>query len=376
MIALQAWMRQDLSVTSAVSLVLPGTLILRGPPSGTLSIGLLVPLSGVMGIAGPSILNFALLAAEHVAERVGKVPELVVIDAGRGPDEVAALVGQLVSAGLVHGLVGAHTSDVRAAVARVVADRVPYVFTPPRERDSMRSGTIFTGSDPRMQLQRPLEWIIAHHRVRRWALIGNEYVWPRQVHRVASKVLRDLGQSVVMDRLVPLGSVDTERLLDEAGKSRAEAILLSLVGRDGINFHRQATEAGTGQRFIRLYTTFDENCLLAAGGDETGLLYSAMPSFIGQQDERHERLMELYRDRFGVSAPLPASYAEGCYDGIMLLAELQLSGLLGSMPPPVAARRVAAAGSLGGAAYAGSAVRSQLAVAEGHELLVIGNSAA
>jgi ABC-type branched-subunit amino acid transport system substrate-binding protein len=52
-----------------------------------------------------------------------------------------------------------------------------------------------------------------------------------------------------MDRLVALGSVDAERLLDEARVSRAEAILLSLVGRDGITFQRAAAEVGADQRF-------------------------------------------------------------------------------------------------------------------------------
>ncbi|MCZ2404961.1 substrate-binding domain-containing protein [Paenarthrobacter sp. Z7-10] len=358
-------------MTSAASLVLPGTLLLRGPMPGTLSIGLLAPLSGVMGISGPSILNCALLAAEHVAERAGVFPELVVIDAGRGPVEAARVVSQLIGAGLVQGLVGAHTSDVRATVSQVVADRVPYVFTPPHERELERSGTIFIGSGPRLQLQRPLEWIVARHRVRRWALIGNDYIWPRQVHRTASQVLPGLGQVVVMDRLVPLGSVDTGRLLDEARKNRADAILISLVGRDGITFHRATAEVGADQRFIRLCTTLDENSLMAAGGDSTGTLYSAMPSFMRQSDEQHQSFLELYLDRFGMSAPLPASYAQGCYDGVVLLTELWRSGLLESMTAALAVRRLTSMTSAVGRASARSSAGSKLALAVGHDLLVI-----
>jgi urea transport system substrate-binding protein len=364
-------MRQDLPVTSEVSLVLPGTLMLRGPTRETLSIGLLAPLSGVMGISGPSILNCAVLAAEHVAERAGVRIELVVVDTGRSADAVARLVRQLVDAELIQGLVGAHTSDVRAAVSKVIGDRLPYIFTPPHERDPGRSGTIFTGSGPRLQLERPLEWIIGHHRVRRWALVGNDYIWPRQVHRTASRILRGLGQSIVMDRLVPLGCVDAERLLDEAQKNRADAILLSLVGRDGITFQRVATEIGADHRLIRLCTALDENSLMAAGGDTSGLLYSAMPSFIRQDDDRHQNLLELYSDRFGISAPLPASYAQGCYDGVVLLAELWLSGFLESMTPSLAVRRMASRAVAERDAFVRSPGGSQLALAEGNDLLVI-----
>ena len=364
-------MRQDRPVTSEVSLVLPGTLMLRGPAQETLSIGLLAPLSGVMGISGPSILNCALLAAEHVAERTGVRIELVAIDAGRGAGEVARLVRQLVDSGLVQGLVGAHTSDVRVAVSRVIGDRLPYIFTPPHESERGSSGTIFLGSGPRLQLERPLEWIIGHHRVRRWALIGNDYIWPREVHRAASRVLRGLGQSIVMDRLVPLGSVDAERLLDEAQKNNADAILLSLVGRDGITFQRAATEIGADRRLIRLCTALDENSLMAAGGDTSGLLYSAMPSFILQDDDRHQNLLGLYLDRFGASAPLPASYAQGCYDGVVLLTELWLSGSLESMTPSLAVRRMASRTGAERFRFMSSPGDSQLALAAGNDLLVI-----
>lgn len=345
--------------------------MLRGPTQQTLSIGLLAPLSGVMGISGPSILNCALLAAEHVAERTGVRIELVVIDAGRGVDEVARLARQLVDGQLIQGLVGAHTSDVRAAVSKVIGDRMPYIFTPPHERHPGRSGTVFTGSSPRLQLERPVEWITGHHRVKRWALIGNDYIWPRQVHRTASRILGGLGQCIVMDRLVPMGSVDAERLLDEAQKNNAEAILLSLVGRDGINFQRAAAATGADQRLIRLCTALDENSLMAAGGDTSGLLYSAMPSFLRQNDDRHQNLLELYSVRFGKSAPLPASYAQGCYDGVILLAELWLSGLLESMTPLLAVRRMESTGATGRLAFPGPPCTSQLAIAEGNDLLVI-----
>ncbi|WP_138445080.1 substrate-binding domain-containing protein [Sinomonas susongensis] len=357
-------------MTSPVSLVLPSTLVLRGPMPGTLSIGLLAPLSGVMGVAGPSILNCAQLAAEHVAERTGLATELVAIDAGQSPGEVARAVRQLIDARLIQGLVGAHTSDVRVAVSSVVPHGMPYVFTPPHESGQGKPGTVFTGSAPQLQLRHPLEWIIRHHSVRRWALIGGDYVWPRQVHREARSLLRALGQEIVMDRFVALGSVDAGRLLDEARSSRAEAILVSLVGRDGITFHRGAAEYGADRQFVRLCTALDENCLLAVGGDATGMLYSAMPSFILQQDDEHQSFIELYLKRFGISAPLPASYAEGCHDGVLLLAELWLSGLLESMPPAHAALSLAAASESAGAVV-GRSRGGRLARAEGNELVVI-----
>ncbi len=329
-------------MTVPITLLLPSDLLLRGPISQTLTIGLLAPVSGLMGVAGPSIINCAILAAEEASAGSDTALELVLVDAGSDPNDVASEVDLLVGTGLVDALVGTHTSNVRRAVEARVADRVPYVFTPPHEVGSVAPGSIFIGSNPEDHLRAPIAWLARHRQVRRWALIGNDYVWPRQMHEAAGDVLSDLGQSVVLNRLVPIGQVDAAQLIDEVRQAGADAILLSLVGRDGIEFHRGVTQLGAGEAFVRLCTALDENCLVAAGGDNSGELYSAMPSFILQDDERHQQLISAYVARFGLVAPLPASYAEGCYDGVRLLAALFDSGLLQSHAAGSAAARLIA----------------------------------
>lgn len=324
-----------------VNQILTSDALLRGPESRTLSLGLIVPLSGVMGQAGPAIMNCALLATEEVAAATGRAIELIIIDGGQSPQAVAAEVELLVSSHLVHGLVGTHPSNVRAAVEQVLRGRVPYIFTPPHEGATAKPGSIFLGTSPSEQLKQPIAWLSAHRKISTWALIGNDYVWPRQVHRAARKALSELGQTVVMDRLVPTGNVDVEELAHTALKSGAEGILVSLIGRDSIEFNRTIVEIGAANHFVRLCSALDENCLVAAGGDETGNLYSAMPSFIRQDDDRHLQLMESYTARFGFQAPLPGTYAEGCYDGVNLLASLAVAGF--AIPKKTLAERKTAA---------------------------------
>ena len=77
---------------SVVNQILTSDALLRGPESRTLSIGLIVPLSGVMGQAGPAILNCALLATEEVAAATGREIELIIIDRGQPPQNVATEV--------------------------------------------------------------------------------------------------------------------------------------------------------------------------------------------------------------------------------------------------------------------------------------------
>ncbi|WP_159794763.1 ABC transporter substrate-binding protein [Puerhibacterium puerhi] len=344
--------------SSPVSLVLALEAALRGRAAGAVVVGLLTPLSGVMGIVGSAVVNCARLAAEQFAERTGRRVELALVDAGDPPAAVAAQVRSLVLAGAVDGLVGAHTSDVRSSVARAVEGRVPYVFTPPHEFARPQPASVLTGVDPVGQLRQALGWLARREQAQRWFLVGNDYVWPRHVHRAAVAILRDLGHEVVGERLAPLGGHEPAAALDAIAASGADGVLVSLVGRDGVRFHRAVAEAGVGEDFLRLCTALDESCLYAVGGDDSGRLYTAMPTFLAMQDDEHLRMLEAYAARFGPDAPVPGAYAEGCYRGTGVVLEL-----CGGAQAAVG-RAPAALGAAGTAAV--------LARAEGTELRVVG----
>src|SRR5664280_638181 len=111
-------------------------IVVQGPDPSVLRLGLLVPLSGSLGLTGPSALNAASLAVAEVNAAggvLGKALVLALLDAGRNPLEVAGLAGSLAEAGLVDAFVGFHTSDVHRAVEQSLGGRTPYIFTPPHE---------------------------------------------------------------------------------------------------------------------------------------------------------------------------------------------------------------------------------------------------
>jgi ABC-type branched-subunit amino acid transport system substrate-binding protein len=257
------------------------------------------------------------------------------VDAGRRPDAVAAEARFLADAGLVEAFVGFHTSDVHRALEAALAGRAPYVFTPPHEGGPRKAGVVLLGDSPARQLGPALHWLSGRQRLRRWALVGNDYIWPRAVHRTAARLVRSLGAEVVLDRLVPfpLAAGDDpeagfEELVAALVRAGTEAILLSLVGRDLAVFNRVFAASRLSSRVVRLSGALEENVLLAAGGDDTGELYSAMRSFAGQGDDRQIALAEHYRTAFGAVAPVLDTYAEGCYDGVHLLAALAVAGML------------------------------------------------
>jgi ABC-type branched-subunit amino acid transport system substrate-binding protein len=310
---------------------------------GRLRVGLVVPQSGALGLTGPSAVDAALLAA-HELNTAGGVRggyvDLVLVDGGRAPADVAAETGRLCEADAIDAVVGFHTSDVHRAVEAVVAGRTPYVFTPPHEGGGRRAGVVCTGVDPVRQLSGPIAWLARHHGVRRWALIGNDNIWPQAVHRQARRSVAAAGGRTVLDRRVPLGGVAAgmDRLVDDLRGARPDALLLSLVGRDLARFNAELRQADLDRGLVRLSGALEENGLLAVGGDRTGLLYAAMPSFESLTDDRHLGLAERHRDLFGPLAPVLNTYAEGVYDGLRLVAALADEGSLraGLLGPAVA----------------------------------------
>jgi ABC-type branched-subunit amino acid transport system substrate-binding protein len=294
-------------------------------PGQAMRVGLVVPLSGTLGMVGPCAVNCARLAAAETNAAgglLGQPVELVLVDGGRGPAAVAAEVAGLVRAGAVQGLVGTHASDVRVEVVRAIRGAVPYVYTPPYEGGETAPGVYLVGETPDRQLRPVLDWLVHHRRARRWALVGNDYVWPRRVHRAARRYLRTAHASVVAETYVPLGLADPQPLLDVVARTRADAVLLTLVGGDLVTFNRAFASTRLGERVLRLCAALEENGLLGAGGDTSGELYAAMGYFGSVATDDGLAFCERYTKRYGWQAPVLNGHAEACYDGVRLLAAL------------------------------------------------------
>lgn len=324
----------------------PWDVLVSVPAADAVRIGLAVPLSGPLALTAPSALDLAALAAEEATDAgglAGRRVELVPVDAGRSPEVVAAEAVALRAAGVFDSLVGFHTSDVHRALARAWSGRGTYVFTPPHEGGRSLPGVRRTGHGPHAQHAAALSWLVRHRRATRWVLLGTDYVWPRAVHRAARATLAGLGAQVVGEALVPFGPTDPGPLLDLVVRSRADAVLLSLVGRDLAMFHREFARAGLDRRVVRLSGALEENGLYALGGDATGELYATMPSFAAagttsagsaSADERQLDLQERHARRAGADAPVVCAYARGVYDGVRLACALLADDPATALPTP------------------------------------------
>ncbi|WP_250520600.1 MULTISPECIES: substrate-binding domain-containing protein [unclassified Caballeronia] len=346
-----------------------------------LTIALCVPLGGSAGLWGPCALASAQLAVDELnaaAGIAGRPCRLLTINAGDDARDLQSALDALIADDAIDALVGMHTSAVRLDLIRAVAGQLPFVYTPLYEGGERTPGVFAIGETTGRQLHPAIHWLHARHRPKRWFFVGNDYVWPRATHRLAHRIVDDAGGRVVGERLVPFGTGDYSEILDTIRKHRADAVLLSLIGQDTIEFNRAFGEAGLAGSILRLSCALGENELLGIGARNTASLYVASGYFASLRTDANLAFKERYRGRYGARAPTLDTFGQSTYEGVHFLAALiddakrrRLScdaGLAQFGIAPLAYR------SARDAAYAGGRVNRvpiYLARAEGHHFEVI-----
>jgi len=288
-------------------------------------VALLIPLHGSAGIYGPSCELCARLAVEEVNAAggiLGQPVNLVLVDASGAPAAVAEEVCGLVTLDLVDAVVGWHISAVRQAVAPRIARRVPYVYTALYEGGEQGRGVFVVGETPSRQLLPAMRWLRAEHGVRRWCIVGDDYVWPRGTAAAARRYAPLCDGQVCGEVFVPLGTSDFDGVVREVANQRADAVLMLLVGQDAVQFNRAFARAGLDEGCRRLSTLIEENTLLASGAESTRGVCAAAAYFESLVTGESMAFGARYAQRFGPDAPTLNSPAESCYEGILLLAAL------------------------------------------------------
>lgn len=303
----------------------PGGSSAAAPDVGTVQVALVIPLQGPAGIFGPSCEACAQLAVEELNAGAGVLGEelrLVVVDGGAAPQRVADELDVLVSAGAIDAVTGWHISAVREVVAPRIAGRVPYVYTPLYEGGERTPGVFLTGETPGRQLLPSMRWMAEELGVRRWCIVGDDYVWPRGSAAAARRYARRCGARICDEVYVGLGTEDFTGALRRVERSGAQGVLMFLVGNDAVRFNRAFAAAGLDRQLVRLTSLMEENMLVASGAAATRGIYTAAGFFESVATPEALDFVGRYATRFGPEAPLLNSMGESCYEGIRLLSAL------------------------------------------------------
>lgn len=292
----------------------------------TFCVALLIPLCGSAGIWAPSCISSAQVAMKELNASggiAGRKVQLVMIDAALEAEEpVEEVINRLIESQAIDAIVGMHISAIRQRLSKVVRQRVPYIYTPLYEGGETTPGLFAIGETPSEQLGPALSHLQQTYRPRSWALIGNDYVWPRSSHSFAKSRLNEMGAGLALERYLPFGARRMSELVEELARSGAEAVLLSLVGQDAVDFNRAFGRAGLDRRMIRLSCAMEENGLLACGSENLQRLFAASTYFGVLPTEANAAFKERYYALHGPHAPVLNALGQSTYEGVQYLASL------------------------------------------------------
>ncbi len=289
-------------------------------------VALLIPMCGAAGMWAPSCIASAEVALQDLnagAGIAGRPVELVVIDAAlEAETPVEDVVERLISLEQIDAIVGMHISAVRQKIVSAVRGRVPFVYTPLYEGGEDSADVFAIGDTPARQLGPAIGYMSKRFKLKKWALIGNDYIWPRISHAYAKRQLRREHQRLVYETYLPFS---TDRLADEVetiGKSGADAVLISLVGQDAVEFNRIFGAMELSGKMFRLSCAIEENGLLASGGRNLDRLFSSASYFAGLETAGNAEFREKYHSLHKDRAPMLNAIGQSTYEGLHFLASL------------------------------------------------------
>lgn len=297
---------------------------LRAP--GSFRVALLIPLCGSAGIWAPSCISSAQVAVAELNKTdgiAGRRVQLIMIDAAvEAGEPIEEIVNDLIELGAIDAIVGMHLSAVRQRLSKVVRQRIPYIYTPLYEGGESTAGLFAIGETPQEQLGPAMAMLHQAFRPRKWALIGNDYVWPRSSHSYAKTCLRQMDAELALECYVPFGLPSMSDLVDRIEASDADAVLVSLVGQDAVNFNRVFGRRGLHRKILRLSCAMEENGLMACGEGNLERLFSVSSYFGSIATEANACFKERYYALHGDFAPALNALGQSTYEGLHYLAAL------------------------------------------------------
>ncbi len=250
----------------------------------------------------------------------GREVRLTLLDSSESHAALEDEVESLLQTDAVDALVVLSNTDVCRRMGQLVDARVPLIYTPHFEGVGLPPWVHAIGETPERQLQPALAWLTRRYRLRRWYLLGNDYSWPRRTHQQARQWLPGLGAEAVGERYVPFGERDFDPVIEDIVATRADAVLVSLIGGESVYMCRAFGAAGLAGRVLRLSTCVEENAVLGMGQANTDGLFLSAGYFSTLESDLNGAFKERYHHRFGARSPVLNSLSQSVYEGFAHLS--------------------------------------------------------
>jgi urea transport system substrate-binding protein len=239
--------------TVLVLLVLRFLLVIPAARAGdeTIKIGILHSLSGTMAISEAVLKDTVLMLIEDQNRKgglLGRKLEPIVVDPASDWNMFAEKARDLLTKEKVAVVFGCWTSASRKSVLPIFEQLNGLLFYPVQYEGEESSRNIFyTGAAPNQQAIPAVRYLMSKEggEVRRWVLLGTDYVYPRTTNRIVSAYLsaRGVSPDEIMTIYTPFGHSEWREIVARIKafglEGKKTAVISTINGDANTYFYRE-----------------------------------------------------------------------------------------------------------------------------------------
>lgn len=225
----------------------------------TIKIGVLHSLSGTMAISETTLKDTVQMLVDEQNKKggvLGKKIEAVVVDPASNWPLFAEKSRELISKDKVSAIFGCWTSVSRKSVLPVVEELNGILFYPVQyEGEESSKNVFYTGAAPNQQAIPAVDYLLKQG-VKRWALVGTDYVYPRTANKILDAYLKSKGfkDEDIMISYTPFGHSDWQSIVSDIKKfgtaGKKTAVVSTINGDANVPFYKELSNQGISAKDI------------------------------------------------------------------------------------------------------------------------------
>ncbi len=219
---------------------------------GSIKIGILHSLSGTMTASERPLQELLVMLIEQQNERgglLGRPLEPVIVNPHSDPKAYAELTRKLIHDDKVAAIFGCWSSASRKEVLPIVERDNALLFYPSQYEGEESSRNIFyTGATPPQQAI-PAVNFLRGQGIRRFFLVGTDYIYPRTTNAVLKGYLASQGVTEIAERYTALGQTDWRAVVEDIhrfARGGRTAIVATISGDANVHFFRELANQEIG----------------------------------------------------------------------------------------------------------------------------------
>ena len=296
----------------------PGTSA-GGLPDRPYKIGFVAPVTGPLAPEGVALQRgFELGVADLNAGGGinGHPVEFVFQDSKSNPSVDATIAKKMIQQDRVDALFGGVSGDEETVLRQIAKQSdVPFFFPENGTKGPECDTNVFLAESISQMLDELIPFLTKRYGTR-WAMVGNDYVFPHNYLGVAKGLLADEGATVVSEQYAPLGTADYSSVVSKLKAADPDVVLTCVVGGDAIAFVKQATSLGLLPAVPITGVSLQPEFYPAMGGAIDGL-YTAARYSESIDTEANRKFTAAYHERHGAD-PVPG-VASSAYIGLTVV---------------------------------------------------------